>query len=70
MSLNLPLDQMSTEEKLQAMEALWIDLTRNAAEYDSPAWHEQVLREREQGTRSGNDTFIDWEIAKRQLREE
>jgi hypothetical protein len=70
MSLNLPLDQMSTEEKLQAMEALWTDLTRNAEVYDSPAWHEQVLREREQASKSGEDTFIDWEIAKRQLRNE
>jgi hypothetical protein len=26
----LPLDQMTTEEKLRAMEALWADLSRNA----------------------------------------
>jgi hypothetical protein len=68
MSLNLPLDQMTTEEKLQAMDALWADLTRNAAQFESPAWHEQVLREREQGLNSGKETFIDWETAKHQLR--
>ena len=70
MSLNLPLDQMTTEEKLQAMDALWADLSRNAAQFQSPAWHEQVLREREQQLKSGEDTFIDWEKAKQQLREE
>jgi hypothetical protein len=70
MSLNLPLDQMTTEEKLQAMEALWADLTRTAEQFESPAWHEQVLREREQAAKSGKDTFIDWETAKQQLREE
>ncbi len=70
MSVNLPLDQMTTEEKLQAMEALWADLTRNAEQFESPAWHEQELKEREQRVKSGQESFIDWEIAKKQLREE
>ena len=70
MDLTLPLDQMTTEQKLQAMEALWADLTRTAEQFESPAWHEQVLVEREQGLRSGKDVFVDWEIAKQQLREE
>jgi hypothetical protein len=70
MSLTLPLDQMTTEEKLQAMEALWADLTRNAEQFQSPAWHEQVLIEREQRVTSGEDTFVDWETVKQQLREE
>ena len=70
MSVKLPLDQMTTEEKLQAMEALWADLTRNEDQFESPAWHEQVLKEREQMIRSGQESFIDWEVAKKQLREE
>jgi putative addiction module component len=70
MSVNLPLDQMTIEEKLPAMEALWADLTRNAEQFESPAWHEQVLKEREQRLKSGQESFIDWEIAKKQLREE
>lgn len=70
MSVNLPLDQMSTEEKLQAMEALWADLSRNPEQFESPAWHKQVLEEREQRLESGEENFIDWELAKKQLREE
>ena len=70
MSVILPLDQMTTEEKLQAMEALWADLTRNEEQFESPAWHEQVLKEREQRIESGQESFIDWEVAKKQLREE
>jgi hypothetical protein len=70
MSINLPLDQMTIEEKLQAMEALWADLTRNEEQFESPAWHEQVLKEREQRVKSGQESFIDWEIAKKQLRQE
>ena len=61
---------MSTEEKLQAMEALWADLSRNPEQFESPAWHKQVLEEREQRLESGEENFIDWELAKKQLREE
>jgi hypothetical protein len=69
MSVNLPLDQMTTEEKLQAMEALWADLTRNEERFESPGWHKQVLQEREQRIESGQESLIDWEVAKKQLRE-
>ena len=64
MNIALPLDQMTTAEKLQVMEALWADLSRNEREIESPVWHEQVLREREQRVRSGQESFIDWETAK------
>ena len=69
MDVVLPLDRMTTAEKLRAMEALWADLTRNADDFESPAWHADVLREREQRVAEGKETFVDWEEAKRQLRE-
>ena len=34
----------------------------------SPAWHGEVLAERERKLASGEDTFMDWETAKQQLR--
>lgn len=64
----LPLDQMTTAEKLRAMEAIWADLTRNADSFESPEWHADILLEREQRIAEGKETFIDWEDAKRQLR--
>jgi Putative addiction module component len=70
MSVNLPLDQMTAKEKLEAMEALWTDLTRNQKEFKSPAWHEKVLRERDDRVRAGQESFIDWEATKKQLRED
>lgn len=70
MSITLPLDQMTTEEKLPVMEELWTDLTRNPNEFESPQWHEEILKEREERLDAGQETAIDWEIAKRQLREE
>ena len=69
MDLVLPLDRMTTAEKLRAMEALWADLSRNADEFESPAWHADVLSERQQRVAEGKETFVDWEAAKRQLRE-
>ncbi|HEV7671289.1 MAG TPA: addiction module protein [Thermoanaerobaculia bacterium] len=58
---------MSIEEKLQAMEALWEDLSRNA-ELESPAWHEEVLIERERQLETGEASFMDWDQAKVDIR--
>ena len=69
MDITLPLDQMTVAEKLRAMESLWADLSRNAEKFESPAWHESVLKERDEKIRSGEETFIDWETAKKQLRD-
>jgi hypothetical protein len=65
----LPLDQMTTDEKLRAMEALWADLSRNADTFASPAWHADVLRVRDQRIADGKETSVEWETAKRALRE-
>lgn len=69
MNVVLPLDQMTTEEKLRAMDALWADLSRNADGFESPAWHADVLREREERIAAGKEPSVDWEAAKRRLRE-
>ncbi len=69
MDITLPLDKMTTAEKLRAMEALWADLSRHEEEVESPPWHEQVLEEREQQVQSGQATFLDWETAKKELRD-
>jgi hypothetical protein len=68
MSTTLRLDQMTTEEKLIAMEELWADLTRNQKEFKSPAWHERILKERDERVRAGVEQPIDWDEAKDELR--
>jgi hypothetical protein len=62
MNAALPLEKMTVAEKLQAMEELWADLSRDES-FESPAWHEKVLKER-----AGQKNFMDWEAAKKQLR--
>ena len=69
MEATLPLDKMCVAEKLRAMEMLWADLSRNEAELESPAWHDDVLRDREAKIKSGKESFMDWETAKKQLRD-
>lgn len=59
---------MTREEKLQAMEALWDDLSRNSESLESPTWHEDVLREREEQLSTGEARFIDWDQAKADIR--
>lgn len=69
MNIALPLERMSTVEKLEVMEAIWADLCRDDSRVESPAWHEQLLRERDEELRSGKVVPMDWEEAKRRLRE-
>ncbi len=56
-------------EKLQLMESLWVDLNQAEVEVESPAWHEAVLRETERRVAVGEEEMLDWEEAKRRLRE-
>jgi len=64
----LPLNEMSVEEKLQTMEALWQSLSADPGAVESPAWHEKELRERERNIESGESKFVEWEKAKADIR--
>lgn len=67
MASTLPLENMSVEEKLQAMESLWDDLCAKAGDITSPAWHEDVLADRQAMRERGEDQFEDWDTAKRKI---
>lgn len=60
---NLPLAQ-----KLDLMETLWTDLTRDDKTFESLAWHEAVLEQREKSFCSGKSTASDWQDAKERIR--
>lgn len=68
MPFNLPLKDMSLQEKLSAMESLWEDLARTPEAVESPAWHKDILNERRRNAADGSAPFIDWETAKENLR--
>jgi hypothetical protein len=74
MDINLPLDQMTREEKLRVLEAIQADLSRNEKEeqYPSPKQHEDKgeLRAGENTLKSVGELPAAWETAKTQLRDE
>ena len=49
----LPLDQMTVEEKLRAMEAIWRSLSKHENQVPVPDWHKQVLDERQRQIDAG-----------------
>ena len=61
---------MTVPDKIRLMEALWQDLSGGDEVVQSPSWHADVLAERVRRAESGQDTFIDWDAAKKLLREE
>ncbi|HCI14943.1 MAG: addiction module antitoxin RelB [Gallionellales bacterium GWA2_60_142] len=69
MNITAQLDQLSTADKLRTMEYLWDDLCRHAEEVPSPAWHGEVLAERERAVAEGGAVFRDWEAEKTRIRD-
>jgi len=69
MEATSPSNQTNVAEKLRAMESLWAGSSRDDAQFESPAWHADALREREEHIKTGRESFMDWEAAKKQLRE-
>jgi hypothetical protein len=56
-------------EKLKIIEALWSDLAGEAGDYESPAWHGEELRKTEKEFAEGSVEILDWNVAKKALRE-
>jgi hypothetical protein len=69
MEISLPLEQMSIEEKIRAMETIWDDLCKKADSISSPAWHKHVLDEREEQIKNGDAEFMDWDNVKKHIRD-
>ena len=67
--LDLPLDQMTTEEKLRTLEVIWDDLCRSSEDVPSPAWHGDVLRAREERVEGGTSRYVAREKAKDHIRD-
>ncbi len=68
MAFVIPLDEMTTEDKLVAMERLWEDLCRNPEFVSSPAWHEDVLLAREKQVQEGRAKFSTLDEVKDRIR--
>ena len=70
MHFSIPLEQMSVEDKLQAIEEIWSDLACTPENVPSPSWHADVLRAREKRISEGKSHFLDISEAKKAVREQ
>ena len=66
--VDLALSKLTLAQKLDLMEAIWDDLAKHEKILESPRWHEQVLRDREEALAAGKATVSDWEEAKDRIR--
>lgn len=64
----LQISQMSREEKLRVLEAIWAELSRDDVQVESPTWHEEVLKETEARVAAGQERIVNWQTAKQELR--
>ena len=66
--VSLPLSELTLAQKLDLMETLWADLVRDENKMGSPAWHENVLKERKKAFNAGKTIRSDWEQAKKRIK--
>ena len=66
----IEIKDLSREEKLRIMEAIWADLTSEEELFESPEWHAKALRETEQRLSSGQEKILNWQTAKKELRKQ
>jgi putative addiction module component (TIGR02574 family) len=61
--------QMPLPEKLAMLEALWVEISSEPDKVETPEWHKDILDERLEAAERGEVEAIDWEIAKKQIRQ-
>lgn len=66
--LPINLKHLSREKKWRVMEALWEDLSNDEGALASPDWHKEALLETERRFNSNQETILDWQEAKKDLR--
>ena len=64
--MTIEMERLTTIEKIQIMEELWNDLSRDS-EFDMPQWHEKILSVREKELEAGEEEFLDWDKVRKEL---
>ena len=54
--MQLKIENMTTAQKLDVMEQLWVSL-RSSPDYSPPEWHREILADRKRRIESGETTF-------------
>ena len=66
--VDLPLAKMTLAQKLDLIEALWDDISKDEKRLESPRWHEEILRDRQQALEAGKASVHDWDQAKERIK--
>ena len=66
--VDLPLTKLTLAQKLDLIETLWDDISKNAKALESPSWHEEVLQDRQKALEAGKASARDWDQAKERIR--
>jgi len=65
--IELPLSQFTYAQKLELLETIYDDLSRDETAFESPAWHENILNERREAFSAGSAKHSDWSEAKERI---
>ena len=66
---SIDISVLSSAEKIDLMELLWRDLSKNPENIEVPKWHLKQLEESERAIAAGTDEFIDIDEFETELRE-
>jgi hypothetical protein len=69
MKIELPLDEMTVEEKIELIEVLWQDIGKRSDDFPVPDWHVEELEKTSRRLEAGLVKTYPLEEAKRRLRE-
>ena len=70
MAVDMPLPQMSLDDKLLAMELLWGELSKTPERLEAPHWHRELLLQRLNQVQQGTASLQSWDSAISELRSE
>jgi hypothetical protein len=63
------IQKMPFNEKLRIMEAIWDDISRAETDLEVAQWHKELLDERERLIAEGKARFLEWDDAKKKIKE-
>ncbi len=70
MTVQEQISQLPRNEKLKLLESIWSDLSTPDSDFESPSWHEAELEKTEKRLSEGLEEALDWNEAKKRLRNE
>lgn len=65
---DLPLAKMPLAQKLDLIETLWDDISKDDKSLESPSWHGEVLQDRQKALEAGKASAHDRDQAKERIK--